>query len=140
MIIDVVKITEQSDLQKAWAIRKQVFVVEQSCPEELEWEYEDESVHYLAKIQGVAVGVARWRITDEGVKLERFAVLEPQRKKGVASALLQRMLSDLIERKQKIYLHAQVYAAPVYAHFDFEPVGEHFMEAGIEHVKMVRKY
>jgi predicted GNAT family N-acyltransferase len=140
MIIDVLKITEESDLQKAWAIRKEVFVLEQACPEELEWEFEDESVHFLASIKGFPVGTSRWRQTDEGIKLERFAVLKNYRMKGVASVLLSRMLSDLIEKTQKIYLHAQLHAAPVYAKFGFEPVGENFWEAGIEHVKMVRKY
>jgi len=86
------------------------------------------------------VGTSRWRQTDEGIKLERFAVLKNYRMKGVASVLLSRMLSDLIEKTQKIYLHAQLHAAPVYAKFGFEPVGENFWEAGIEHVKMVRKY
>lgn len=140
MIIDIIKITEEADLHQAWAIRKQVFVVEQNCPEVLEWEHEQESVHYLARIKGEAVGTARWRVTDEGIKLERFAVLEAHRKKGVASALLQRILSDISDKQQKVYLHAQTYAAAVYAHFDFEPVGANFWEAGIEHIKMVRKY
>jgi predicted GNAT family N-acyltransferase len=42
-----------------------------------------------------------------------------------------------MDSNKKIYLHAQLTAAPLYAKFGFKPKGENFWEAGIEHVKMV---
>lgn len=137
MKIEIHKISDLAELQQAWAIRREVFVIGQNCPEDLEWEFEEESIHFLAKLDGEAAGTARIRETDKGFKLERFAVLDKFRNKGVGSALVQTLLSELNTTNKLIYLHAQLTAAPLYAKFGFEPRGENFWEAGIEHVKMV---
>jgi predicted GNAT family N-acyltransferase len=136
MSIIIQKITDNSELQLAWAIRREVFVVEQNCPEEIEWEFEEESTHFLAKLAEEPVGTARYRETANGFKLERFAVLEKARNNGVASALVQTLLNELMDSNKKIYLHAQLTATPLYAKFGFKPKGENFWEADIEHVKM----
>ena len=51
--ISVRKIEDDADLQKVFAIRRVVFVDEQKCPPELEWENEDVSTHFLATVNGV---------------------------------------------------------------------------------------
>ncbi len=112
-------------------------MVEQACAEDIEWEFEEESTHFLAFLDGVPVGTARYRTTEKGIKLERFAVLKNARNNGVAAALVQRLLKELEPRSGIRYLHAQLSAAGLYAKFGFKPVGEHFWEADIEHVKMV---
>jgi predicted GNAT family N-acyltransferase len=135
-MLQVIKISDQKDLETAWAIRKVVFVIGQNCAEEIEWEYEDESTHFLALYDGIPAGTARWRKTDKGYKLERFAVLEEFRNKGVASVLLKAVIADLPEKDKLIYLHAQLTAKGLYAKHGFIEEGEHFWEADIEHVKM----
>jgi predicted GNAT family N-acyltransferase len=137
MKVEVIRIIEKADLQLAWDIRKVVFVVEQNCPEDIEWEFEEESKHFLAFLDGRASGTARWRQTEKGIKLERFAVMQEARNKGLASALLTTILKEVSGLNQKIYLHAQLQATPLYAKFGFKPEGENFWEAEIEHVKMV---
>lgn len=136
MNIIIHKITSAQEHEIAWAIRRKVFVEEQECPEELEWEYEEESVHYLAVAEGVAVGTARIRETEKGLKFERFAVLIEARGKGVGSALVAFLLNEVSGRTEKKYLHAQLSAAPLYAKHGFTAYGEHFWEAGIEHIAM----
>lgn len=140
MEILINKIIDKSQMQKAWDIRRVVFVIEQECPEELEWEFEEESTHYLASLNGKPVGTARWRKTENGFKLERFAVLKEARNSGVGSSLVKHLLNELSDQTEKKYLHAQLTAAPLYAKHGFKPEGENFWEAGIEHVKMVRNY
>ena len=136
-MIQVNKINNMADLEEAFAIRRQVFVIEQQCPEEEEYEHDELSIHYLATVSGAASGTARWRLTEEGVKLERFAVLQEFRKRGVASALLETILDELLLQKQKkIYLHAQLQAISLYEKFGFEKRGELFYEANIPHYKM----
>ena len=49
------KVKNKEELEKAFAIRRKVFVEEQNCPPELEWENEEESVHFLAEINGEAL-------------------------------------------------------------------------------------
>ena len=41
-------------MKKAHDIRYEVFVIGQNCPEELEWEFEEESSHYLLIENGVS--------------------------------------------------------------------------------------
>lgn len=136
-MIQVRKINNMVDMEAAWAIRKKVFVEEQQCPEDEEYEYEEESTHFLALVNGTVAGTARWRKTDKGIKLERFAVLPEFRKKGVASALLETILDDALrEHPEKIYLHAQVQAMPLYEKFSFVKHGELFYEASIPHYAM----
>ena len=136
--IQVSKVIDPENLEKVFAIRREVFVGEQNCPPELEWEFEDESTHFLATVDGVPAGASRWRKTDKGYKLERFAVLE-QFRGGVGKALVQAVLDDLPADATYVYMHAQLAAITLYEKFGFVKTGPQFEEAGIQHFKMVRK-
>ena len=132
-------ITTQEDLQMAYAIREEVFVAEQQVSREEEFdEFEVESYHFLATVANEAVGTARWRTTNKGVKLERFAVKESHRGKGVGKVLVVSVLEHIgqVNACGKLYLHAQLDAISFYAHFGFEVVGQRFMECEIEHQTM----
>ena len=136
--LQVKKVTDPADLEKVFAIRREVFVGEQNCPPELEWEHEDESNHFLATVDGVPAGASRWRKTDKGYKLERFAVQKNFRGDGVGQALVKAVLADLPADASYVYLHAQVAAVTLYERFGFVKTGPEFEEAGIRHYKMVR--
>ena len=134
--LEVRKVSNEDELQKVFAIRRMVFVDEQNCPPELEWEHEEESVHFLGLVDGHLAGASRWRKTDKGYKLERFAVLTEFRGLGLGQTLVSTVLNDLPEEATYAYLHAQITAMPLYAKFGFKKVGEQFEEAGIKHFKM----
>jgi len=136
--VQVRKVTEPAELEKVFAIRREVFVGEQNCPPELEWEHEDESNHFLATVDGVPAGASRWRKTDKGYKLERFAVLKKFRGNGVGQELVKTVLADLPAEADYVYLHAQVDAVTLYERFNFVKTGPEFEEAGIRHYKMIR--
>lgn len=141
-MITVLPITTPADLDAAFLIRRRVFVDEQNVPAEEEYdEFETTSLHFLARVDGVPAGTARWRRTSNGVKLERFAVLSEFRGQGVGKALVQTVLdsvfSQLPEPVESIYMHAQLTAMPLYAGFGFVPTGPQFDECGIMHYKMV---
>lgn len=141
MTLQVVRITRDDQLKAAYSIRKEVFVIEQKVDPEKEYdEFESISKHFIACLDDIAVGTARWRITPNGVKLERFAVLQNFRNKGVGQALVVAVLEDIegnpnAERMKK-YLHAQLSAVPLYLKFGFEKVGDIFEECNIMHYKM----
>ena len=138
MNISVRKVPDPAELEKVFAIRRIVFVGEQNCPPELEWEFEDESNHFLATMDGEPCGACRWRKTDKGYKLERFAVLKQFRGKGVGQELVKAVLADLPKDAAYVYMHAQLDAIPLYEKFGFKKTGPQFEEAGIQHFKMVR--
>lgn len=139
MSLQVQKVIHAEDLDKVFAIRKKVFVEEQNCPPELEWENEEVSTHFLATQNGQPCGACRWRKTELGYKLERFAVLKEFRGQGVGRALIAEALSDLPEDAHYIYLNSQLDAVSLYAKFGFASEGNQFEEAGIQHYKMVKK-
>ncbi len=118
-------------------IRYDVFIVEQQVPEELEYEHEEESHHYLLLMDGTPIATARWRETPNGIKLERFAVPLKFRNEGLGSILLKRVMEDVLPLGKPIYLHAQVAAAHYYMKAGFIREGSVFEEAGIQHYKMV---
>src|SRR5476649_739551 len=102
------KVSDPADLEKVFAIRREVFVGEQNCPPELEWEHEEESNHFLATVDGEPAGACRWRQTDKGYKLERFAVLAKFRGHGVGQVMVQTVLDDLPADAAYVYMHAQL--------------------------------
>jgi predicted GNAT family N-acyltransferase len=136
IIVERFRHQDDERFQDAREIRHQVFIIEQQVPEELEYEHEEESVHYLVKADGIPVGTARWRKTSSGIKLERFAVLASERGKGTGARLLERVMADVIPLGKRIYLHAQVTAMDYYLKAGFVAVGDLFYEAGIEHYLM----
>lgn len=137
--LQVIKVADQAELERVFAIRKIVFVEEQNCPPELEWENEEVSTHFLATLDNQPCGACRWRKTDAGYKLERFAVLKEFRGRRIGQALVAAVLADLPSDAEYIYLNAQLDAMPLYAKFGFQSEGEQFEEAGIQHFKMVKR-
>jgi len=131
--------SDKENLEKAFSIRKEVFVVEQRCPPDLEYEFEEDCIHFLLKENGEAIVASRYRKTDKGIKLERFAVLKEHRKKGLGHKILQFMLDDLNNFDGKIYMHAQVDVIPFYEKMGFVKHGDLFEEANIMHYKMTLK-
>ncbi|HET6244944.1 MAG: GNAT family N-acetyltransferase [Bacteroidetes bacterium] len=121
----------------AFDIRKKVFVQEQHVRAEDEFdEFEKFSQHYLAFHDGTPVGTARWRHTQNGIKLERFAVLEEFRSKKIGHCILKEILKDVVPFRKRIYLHAQLPAVKFYKRQKFIEEGEIFHECNIAHYTM----
>jgi predicted GNAT family N-acyltransferase len=123
--------------EKANSIRQKVFVEEQEVDPELEYDqFEDVALHYLLYAEKEPVATARWRETEKGIKLERFATIRSFRNQGLGAILLQDIMEDVIPLGKKIYLHSQILAIPFYERHGFEKIGEQFTEAEIEHYEM----
>ncbi len=113
-----------------------MFVIEQNVDRDIEYdEYENGSVHILATLNHESVATARWRSTEKGIKLERFAVLKKARGLRVGEALVQFCLTH-VDLSKTIYLHAQERVMPFYAKLGFQKCGERFIEANIPHFLM----
>ena len=134
--IKVEKIEDPKLESIAFAIRRQVFVEEQNVSQQRESMDDAQAIHYLATINGLPAGAARYRIMEKGAKIERIAVLNSYRGKKVGEAILKKILDDLKDQKN-IYLYAQVNACAFYIKNGFESTKKYFLDAGIEHVEMV---
>ncbi|MFC1760369.1 GNAT family N-acetyltransferase [Candidatus Neomarinimicrobiota bacterium] len=139
MSIEIKQVINSTDLERAYAIRRQVFCLEQNVPEDIEMdEFDEDSTHILAYINDNPVGTARWRSTEDGAKMERFAVLNEFRGKGVGEALVNYTLGKLKDY-DCIYLNAQESVIKFYEKFGFDVVGDRFYEADIPHKMMILK-
>ena len=134
--IQLVKTEE--DYNVVLGIRRTVFIEEQNVPESLEIENEDASFHVLAMYENLPVGTGRWRKTSKGYKLERFAVLQEFRSKGIGRDIVKFVL-DQIPSEDMIYLHAQESVIKFYKDLGFTIIGSTFIEADIVHAKMIYK-
>lgn len=123
-------------LNQAFAIRQKVFIEEQEVSEEEEFEFEDDSIHFLVYDKKKPVGTARYRKTEKGIKLERFALLKEGRGKGLGYELLRFVLTDARQFSKPIYLNAQTTVIDFYKRQGFVVDGPKFMEANIEHYPM----
>jgi len=120
------------------AVRRAVFIVEQSIPEELEWdEFDEVSLHAVAEdASGTAIGCGR--LLPDG-HVGRMAVVSAWRGRSVGSALL----VELVELARsaghsRVLLNAQTRVMPFYARHGFTAAGDEYMEAGIPHTTMAR--
>jgi predicted GNAT family N-acyltransferase len=146
--MDVRRLTSEADWLAAKAIRQRVFVEEQACPPEEEWDEHDwpapHCVHLIGEVDDEPIATARWRPVDyrgeRAAKLERFAVLPGWRGRGLGRVMIAAALADArASGETRFVLHAQAHLEPLYDSFGFTTVGERFEEAGIPHVKMVRE-
>lgn len=127
-----------TDLADLRAVRETVFILEQKVPEEEEWDDLDPRCHHVLARDEAGRPIGTGRLTPEH-KIGRMAVLRPWRGKGVGSALLVALMDKARSLGwTEVKLNAQVSALDFYARHGFEPYGERFMEAGIEHQAMRR--
>ncbi|NGO11093.1 GNAT family N-acetyltransferase [Streptomyces sp. HC44] len=148
----VVRVAEDlADREACFSVRKEVFVVEQQVPEDLEYDaYDAEAVHVLAvREDGVPIGAGRL-LYGEGAaaktggdpvvgSLGRLAVLKSARGLGVGIALV-RGIEDAARARglTAVDLHAQTHALGFYERLGYVAYGPEYPEAGIPHRAMRR--
>ena len=139
-MIEVRPARDASEIDAALALREAVFCGEQgvSLADELDGR-DDEAVHLVVVEDGAVIGTCRLLAEGTTVKLARMAVAREARGRGLAGALLDE--ADAQSRAlgaQRIALAAQLTAQGVYARAGYEPYGDVFLDAGIDHVMMAK--
>jgi predicted GNAT family N-acyltransferase len=129
----------EAEVRCALELRRVVFVAEQGVDAAEEVDGRDgEAVHLVALSGGSVIGTCRLLGGEEGrLKLGRMAVATSERRRGVATAMLRAAeIHGRASGARTIVLHAQTYACALYRAAGYRVVGEAFLEAGVEHVKM----
>ncbi|WP_078498854.1 GNAT family N-acetyltransferase [Paenibacillus selenitireducens] len=143
MTAKIIQVKTDEDLKRCLAIRKEVFVVEQLVPEDLEYDEYDtvdgKAYHVLLEDEGQAVATGRLIIYHEHMaKMQRIAVAKSHRGLGYGSVLLvalEQIATDL--GLSDSILDAQCQAEQFYGKLGYEVISEEpFYDAGILHVRM----
>ncbi|MFD9189777.1 GNAT family N-acetyltransferase [Streptomyces phaeochromogenes] len=148
----VVRVAEDpADREACFAVRKEVFVVEQGVPEDIEYDaYDADALHVVAvREDGLPFGAGRLVYGEvaaaktggePGVgSLGRLAVLKAARGLGVGVALV-RGIEDAARARglTAVDLHAQTHAVGFYERLGYVAYGPEFFDAGIAHLAMRR--
>ncbi|MEV5736889.1 GNAT family N-acetyltransferase [Streptomyces sp. NPDC052292] len=142
---------DPADREDCFAVRKEVFVVEQGVPQDIEYDaYDAVAVHVLAvREDGVPLGTGRLLYGDAAAaktggdasvgSLGRLAVARQARGLGVGAALVRAVEEAARARGlAAVDLHAQTHALGFYERLGYEAYGPEFPDAGIAHRAMRR--
>jgi predicted GNAT family N-acyltransferase len=131
---------DAAEVQAALVLREDVFCGEQGVSLEEERDGRDgEAIHLVVVEDGAVIGTCRLLVEGTTIKLGRMAVAPAARGRGLARALLDE--ADIRSRAlggERIALAAQIAAQELYRRAGYEPHGDVFLDAGIEHVMMAK--
>ncbi len=133
-----------SELAQVFNIREIVFIKGQNVPEKRDRdEYDVTANHFLLLIENKPIGCARVRFYRKGfakiAKIERVAILDAYQKTGLGKMLMDYLINFCKKQGAKeIDLHSQLHAKDFYIKCGFKQYGQVFMDAGIEHIAMVK--
>ncbi len=126
-----------SELQEhAQRIRYEVFVQEQSVPEEIELDDMDALCLHAVAYDQEGIPTATGRLLPDG-HIGRMAVRKYARGSGVGSDVLRSLMEAARQRGQhEVVLNAQIHAENFYLRQGFIREGDVFWEVGIPHIHM----
>jgi YbgC/YbaW family acyl-CoA thioester hydrolase len=129
--------------EAASALRLEVFVQEQQIPLALEQDDDDANALHVVVRNRIGACVATGRLLRTGSKVSkigRVAVKRSLRGTGVGQVTLQALICAATDRGDlEVMLCAQTSATRFYLTQGFKAVGVPFKEAGIDHIKMVKR-
>lgn len=137
----VKKIETNEELQLAFQIRQEVFVLEQGVAVEIELdEYDSICDHVLITDNHKPIATGRMRNLDGKAKLQRICVSREYRGTGIGKLVIQKL--EELAQEQKLVsaiLNAQYHAKEFYEKLGYEVISDLFTEQNIEHVTMIKK-
>jgi predicted GNAT family N-acyltransferase len=141
LTVTVRKARDAAEVRAARDLRIRVFCDEQGVDPELEVDgLDDEATQVVALDESGIVATCRLRYPEVGVcKLERMVVDARYRKLGAGGRLLEWCEEEGRDAgATTMVLNSQVRAQDFYGSHGYEPEGEIFMDADIEHIRMTK--
>jgi predicted GNAT family N-acyltransferase len=137
----IVVASEPSEFFDHFQLRRTIFIDEQGVNEALEMDGLDDTATLIVMyLESIPVGCARYRVLDKAVKVERVGILKDYRNRGFGQQIMAFVESQIMEYTDTswITLNAQLTAKDFYLRLGYAPVGEVFVEANIDHQKMMK--
>jgi len=141
LTVTVRKARDAAEVRAARDLRIRVFCDEQGVDPALEVDgRDDEATQVIALDESGIVATCRLRYPETGAcKLERMVVDARYRKLGVGGRLLAWTEEEArANGANTMVLNSQLRAQAFYASHGYEPEGETFMDADIEHIRMTK--
>jgi len=133
------QIAQTDDLATCFALRHEVFVLEQDVPIAEEQDALDATAtHVLATEGGTPLGTARIVFTEGTAKVGRVCVVQAARGTGLGAALIKACIAIAGDTPgiQQVKLGAQLHALGFYEKLGFTAFGPVYDDAGIDHRDM----
>ena len=142
------EVKNEIDLNESFELRKQVFIVEQGCPIEEEFdEFDDlnrmgkDSFHFNVYKDNICVSTSRILINKmldkQSAKIQRVCVLKDYRGSGIGLFMMSHLHRFLINKNiSNITLSSQDNAIEFYKKLGYTEIEGEYLEAWIIHKKM----
>ncbi len=139
-MVEIYAVKDKAGMDLVHEIRREVFIDEQGVPEELEMDELDQAaIHVLAYVDNVPAGCGRILLNEDSAKIGRVAVRKNMRRSGIGAGVCKLLISIAENRGiHSIYVNAQLSAVSFYKSLNFRIEGDPFVEAGIDHIKMIK--
>ena len=128
-MVDIRVVSSKDDIAECLRLRRLVFIEEQQVPEAEEVDGDDNHcMHILARVDGMAMGAARFQYIGEKAKIQRVCVLKEARGTGLGAHLMNSIL-DFIRAEDKVktaVLGSQTHALAFYEKLGFSAFGDEY--------------
>lgn len=137
-MITSVFIPGNQDVSEPLLIRRKVFIEEQSCPEEEEFDaYDKCALHLMVYVDEIPAATGRIWHDGNSFRIGRLAVLREFRGQKIGDLALRLLIYKAFSSgAEELNISAQTYVRGFYEKFGFRAEGEEYMEAGIPHIAM----
>ena len=143
--IEICKVVDTDSLERCLEIRNRVFTIERGVPQKIEVDQYDclnkSCTHFLVKHQKDDIGTVRCLYTANGnIQIQRFCFLKEYRGLGLGKIVIE-YIEDYYKAQgiKIIEMDAKYEVFGFYEKCGYEKVSGVFIEANIEHVKMMKQ-
>lgn len=143
-MLNIIRVKNNEQLKDCLKIREKVFINEKGVPKEIENDKYDiltnECEHFLIMFDNTLVGTLRCFIKNEDeVIIQRFCIIKKYRKLGLGRKTLSFIENYYKNSKKTIKMDAKYEASKFYEKCGYKKISDIFIEANIEHVKMIKQ-
>lgn len=139
MALKIVLAQTTDDIKTCMAVRRRVFIEEQSVSEADEIDGQDnDCLHVLAFFDDIPAGAARFRTVKDYAKIQRVCVLADHRGRAIGADLIKFIVGYVTDHTtaHSVRLGAQTHALDFYHKLGFRTFGAEYLDAGISHKDM----